>query len=74
MGILQKSAVAYRGKDGQNTGTALPALRWLFGLPCFFRFEIFFAFLSAFPFFSKDFKGSAKTKPLPCLCDSALLV
>ena len=35
-----------------------------FRFPCFFRFPISLAFLCVFPFFSKDFRGSAKRKTL----------
>ena len=39
---------------------------FFFRFPCILRFPISLAFLCVFPFFSKDFRGSAKRKTLAC--------
>ena len=36
-----------------------PSFPCFFGIPCFFPCEDFLVFVSVFPFFSRDFKGSA---------------
>ena len=42
-----------------------PSFPCSFGIPCFFPCEKFLVFLSVFPFFSRDFRGSVGTKN-PC--------
>ena len=54
---------------GQKLWYANPCF---FRFPCFFCFAIFLAFLCVFPFFSRDFKGSAERKVLAVFGGSSL--
>ena len=48
-----------------NATLPCPSFPCFFGIPCFFPCEDFLVFLSIFPFFSRDFRGSAGIKN-PC--------
>ena len=58
--FLRSQGPPYRGLKLENH-PVLPFLVF-FEIPCFFPYEDFLVFLSVFPFFSRDFRGSEGIK------------